>query len=45
MSWSTTPASRSGGRPIAEVVAFLVSPQASYVAGAIVAADGGRTAI
>lgn len=30
---------------IAEVVAFLVSPQASYVTGAIVAADGGRTAI
>jgi NAD(P)-dependent dehydrogenase (short-subunit alcohol dehydrogenase family) len=30
---------------IAEVVAFLVSPKASYVTGAIVAADGGRTAI
>jgi NAD(P)-dependent dehydrogenase (short-subunit alcohol dehydrogenase family) len=30
---------------IADVVAFLVSPQASYVTGAIVAADGGRTAI
>jgi len=30
---------------IAEVVAFLDSPQASYVTGAIVAADGGRTAI
>jgi NAD(P)-dependent dehydrogenase (short-subunit alcohol dehydrogenase family) len=30
---------------IAEVVAFLASPQASYVTGATVAADGGRTAI
>jgi NAD(P)-dependent dehydrogenase (short-subunit alcohol dehydrogenase family) len=30
---------------IAEVVAFLASPQASYVTGAIVAADCGRTAI
>ena len=30
---------------IAEVVGFLVSPRASYVTGAIVAANGGRTAI
>jgi NAD(P)-dependent dehydrogenase (short-subunit alcohol dehydrogenase family) len=29
---------------IAEVIAFLASPKASYITGTVVAADGGRTA-
>ena len=42
----TTPMHRaSQPEEIAEVVAFLASPRASYVTGALVAADGGRTAI
>jgi NAD(P)-dependent dehydrogenase (short-subunit alcohol dehydrogenase family) len=42
----TTPMGRAS-RPeeIAEVIAFLASPRASYITGATVAADGGRTAI
>ena len=42
----TTPMNRaSQPEEIAEVVAFLASPRASYVTGATVAADGGRRAV
>src|SRR5260221_4082506 len=42
----TTPMNRaSQPEEVADVVAFLVSPQASYITGTTVAADGGRRAI
>ena len=40
-SWPAPPSPSE----IAEVIAFLASPKASYITGAVFAADGGRTAI
>jgi NAD(P)-dependent dehydrogenase (short-subunit alcohol dehydrogenase family) len=42
----TTPLGRTAGpEEIAEAIVFLASPRSSYVNGAILAADGGRTAV
>jgi NAD(P)-dependent dehydrogenase (short-subunit alcohol dehydrogenase family) len=43
---ATTPMGRAANADeIAGVVSFLASPQASYITGAVLAADGGRSAI
>ena len=43
---STTPMNRAAQPDeIAELVVFLASPHASYITGATIAADGGRTAV
>ena len=43
---STVPLNRSATvEEIAQVVVFAASPRASYVTGAVLAADGGRAAV
>jgi len=43
---STTPMGRAASpAEIVGLVSFLASPQASYITGAVLAADGGRTAV